>query len=49
MDWSFLGAQASTITAVDGGRAARRWVAGMIAGDVIEQIPFALTETIHGA
>jgi NAD(P)H-hydrate epimerase len=29
--------------------AARLGSAGMIAGDVIEQIPFALTETIHGA
>lgn len=29
--------------------AARMGSAGMIASDVIEQIPFALTETIHGA
>ena len=29
--------------------AAERGMAGLIAGDVIEQIPSALTETIHGA
>jgi NAD(P)H-hydrate epimerase len=29
--------------------AARLGSAGMIAGDVIEQIPFALTEAVHGA